>query len=132
MTNSNKMLSKKLVLIFRDPSPKPTFFKYLVQKTTYYYFLHFFQIHKKTSPKKGFRFRRLLVPKKDCFYLVYIFTKQVEDSCPIFTSKSRPNHGSVQTCFCQPFRMSHFGELPDVVCQKLLNKFKKMPKITNI
>ena len=30
-----------------------------------------------------------------------------------------------QTCFCQPSRMSHFGELPDVVCQKLLKKFKK-------
>ena len=37
-----------------------------------------------------------------------------------------------QTCFCQPSRMSHFGELPDVVYQKLLKKFKKKPKITNI
>ena len=37
-----------------------------------------------------------------------------------------------QTCFCQPSRMSHFCELPDVVCQKLLKKFKKKPKITNI
>ena len=28
--------------------------------------------------------------------------------------------------------MSHFGELPDVVRQKLLKKFKKKQKITNI
>ena len=37
-----------------------------------------------------------------------------------------------QTCFCQPSRMSHFGELPDVVYQKLLKEFKKKPKITTI
>ena len=37
-----------------------------------------------------------------------------------------------QTCFCQPSRMSHFGELPDVACQKLLKQFMKKPEITNI
>ena len=40
--------------------------------------------------------------------------------------------GPYQTCFCLPSRMSHFGELPDVVSQKLLKKFKKKQKITNI
>ena len=63
--------------------------------------------------KTLFFFREMFVYKK---IFVYFYTEFVY----------------MQTCFCQPSRMSHFGELPDMVYQKLLKKFKKKPKITNI
>ena len=40
-------------------------------------------------------------------FAIYLFLKQKDDK---------------QTCFCQPSRMSHYGELPDVICQKIAKK----------
>ena len=37
-----------------------------------------------------------------------------------------------QTCTAQRFRLSCFGELPDVVCQKLLKNAKNNTKIVKI
>ena len=59
-------------------------------------------------------------------------TGQDIDIVDIHAKQFNSKQGNHQTCFCQPSRMSHFGELPDAICQKLLKKIKKKPKITNI
>ena len=72
-----------------------------------------------------FALARILVPPGESLIYTLGHQKSMPIANPTYMYPCRAPLSSNQTCFCQTSRMSHFGQLPDVVWPKIAQKCQK-------